>query len=166
MGSTEPQLVSSVFLVGCGEESQLSPGQRLADSSEPSHSHRECATLIHHIYSFVNFCARIEDLVLIAGLSCKTKSFAQKKRDKRVLSRLWEAWQICNRNCFWWSVPQQPCGFWGGSSSRLLITTRPLSVVFCDKDNAQFLLLCQAGLTRIPFKETGKQIGWSSPPSG
>lgn len=117
MRRVEPQLVSFVFLEGCWEESQLSPGQRLGDSSEPSHSHRECSTLIHHIYSFVNFGARIKDLVLIAGLSCKTESFAQKKWDKRVLSRLWEAWQICSRNCFWWSVPQQPCGFWGGSSS-------------------------------------------------
>lgn len=99
------------------------------------------------------------------GLSWKTESFAQKKWDKRVLSRLWEAWQICSRKHFWWSIPQRPCGYWGGSSCRLLIITRPFSVVFYDKDNAQFLLLCQLVLTRIPFKRTGKQIGWSSGPS-
>lgn len=36
---------------------------------------------------------------------------------------------------------------------------------FCDKDNAEFVLLCLLGLTGIPFRVTGKQIGWSPEPS-
>lgn len=85
-------------------------------------------------------------------------SFALKKRDKRVLSRLWEARQICSRSCLWWSALQQHCECWGGSRSSSGLQPDHYLWFSVIKTMQSFFHSASQQLLRFPCRVPGKQI--------